>query len=40
MSLKIGDKVLFTKYGPDEIKIDDKDYFILSESSVLGVILE
>ena len=40
MTLKVGDKVLFTKYGPDEIKIDDKDYFILSESSVLGVITE
>ncbi|MBI3632001.1 MAG: co-chaperone GroES [Candidatus Vogelbacteria bacterium] len=38
MSLKVGDKVLFTKYGPDEIKQDSKDYFILSESSVLAVI--
>ncbi|MBI5140491.1 MAG: co-chaperone GroES [Candidatus Vogelbacteria bacterium] len=40
MNLKVGDKVLFTKYGPDEIKIDDRDYFILSESNVLGVITE
>ncbi len=40
MSVKVGDKVLFTKYGPDEIKQDGKDYFILSESSVLAVIIE
>ncbi len=40
MSVKVGDKVLFTKYGPDEIKIDGKDYFILSESNILAVIAE
>lgn len=40
LALRVGDKVLFTKYGPDEIKIDGKEYFILSESSVLGVITE
>ncbi len=40
MSLKVGDKVLFTKYGPDEIKLDGKEYFILSESNVLAVITE
>jgi chaperonin GroES len=40
MSLKAGDKVLFTKYGPDEIKLDGKEYFILSESNILAVITE
>ncbi|MBI3633045.1 MAG: co-chaperone GroES [Candidatus Vogelbacteria bacterium] len=40
MSVKLGDKVLFTKYGPDEIKQDGKEYFILNESSVLAVITE
>ncbi|MDO8493096.1 MAG: co-chaperone GroES [bacterium] len=40
MSLKVGDKVLFTKYGPDEVKVDGKEYFILSESNVLAVITE
>ena len=38
LSVKVGDTVLFTKYGPDEVKIDDKDYFILSESSILAVV--
>lgn len=40
VSLKVGDKVLFTKYGPDEIKVDGKEYFILSESNVLAVIID
>jgi len=38
MSVKVGDKVIFTKYGPDEIKLDGKEYFILSESNILAVI--
>lgn len=40
MSVKVDDKVMFAKYGPDEIKIDGKEYFILSESNVLAVITE
>jgi len=28
MSVKKGDKVLFTKYGPSEIKVEDKEYLI------------
>jgi len=38
MSLKVGDKILFTKYSPNEVKIDDQEYLILSESDVLAVI--
>jgi chaperonin GroES len=38
MSVKEGDIVLFTKYGPDEIKIEEQEYFILSESNILAVI--
>ncbi len=37
-SVKVGDTVLFAKYGPDEVKIDDKEYFILSESNILAII--
>lgn len=40
MTVKVGDKVLFTKYGPDEVKMDGKEYFILSEGSVLAIINE
>ena len=38
MSVKVGDKVMFKKYGPDEIKIDDKDLLIISESDILAII--
>lgn len=38
VSVKTGDQVLFSKYGPDEVKIDGEEYFILSESSILAVI--
>jgi len=38
MTVKVGDTVLFSKYGFDEVKIDGEEYYILSESSVLAVI--
>ena len=38
MSVEVGQKVIFSKYGPDEVKVGDKEYFILSESNILGII--
>lgn len=38
MSVKVGDVVLFTKYGPQEIKIDNKEYLIAKEEDILAVI--
>jgi chaperonin GroES len=38
MEVKEGDRVMFSKYGYDEVKIGGKDYYIVSESSVLAVI--
>ena len=35
--VKIGDKVLFKKYSPTEVKIDGLDYLIMSEGDVLGI---
>lgn len=37
MDVKEGDKVVFSKYGYDEVKVEDKEFFIVSESSILGV---
>lgn len=37
LDVKAGDRVVFSKYGYDEIKIDNKEYFIVGESSILGV---
>jgi chaperonin GroES len=38
MSVKIGDVVLFKKYGPDEIEIDGKKYLVGDEDDILAVI--
>jgi chaperonin GroES len=36
--VKKGDVVLFTKYGPNQIKIDEKEYLIAEEKDILAVI--
>jgi chaperonin GroES len=38
MSLKVGDKIVFKKYSPDEVKIDEEEYLVVSESDVMAVI--
>ncbi len=38
--IKEGDKVLFAKYGGEEISFDDKNYKIVQRSDVLAVIEE
>lgn len=38
VSVKVGDTVMFSKYGFDEVKIDDKDYYIVAESNILAII--
>jgi chaperonin GroES len=40
LSVKKGQIVIFSKYGPDEIKIEGKKLFILSESHILAVVEE
>jgi chaperonin GroES len=36
--VKVGDRVLVSKYGGTEIKLDDKDYKILNSDDILGII--
>lgn len=36
--VKVGDRVLISKYGGTEVKIDDEKYLILREDDILGVI--
>ena len=38
LDIKRGDIVLFTKYGPNEIKIDGKEYLIAKEEDILAII--
>jgi chaperonin GroES len=37
-SVKAGDKVLISKYGGTEVKIDGEDLLIISESDILGIV--
>ena len=36
--VKVGDTILFKKYSPDEIKIDNKEYLVLTEHDILAVL--
>ncbi len=38
LELKEGDKVLFSKYGGNEVKIGGEEFLIMNEGDVLGVI--
>ena|SRR3989338_3343121 len=38
MSIKVGDVVLFKKYGPDELEIEGKKYLVGEENDILAVI--
>jgi chaperonin GroES len=40
MNVKVGDKVLFAKYGGTEYKLDDVEYLILAEKDIMGIIVE
>jgi len=38
MSVKVGDKVLFKKYGPDELEVDGKKYLVGEEGDILAIL--
>jgi len=38
IDLKVGDKVFYSKYAGNEVKIDDEEYLILREGDILGVL--
>lgn len=38
MGVKVGDRVLFSKYGGTDVKLDGEDYLIMREDDILGVI--
>lgn len=37
-TVKAGDKVLYGKYSGSELKLDGKDYLIVKESDLLGIL--
>jgi chaperonin GroES len=38
LQVKKGDNVLFTSYAGTDVKIDGKEYLIMSESDIMAVI--
>jgi chaperonin GroES len=38
MSVKVGDTVLFKKYGPDEVEVEGKKYLVGDEDDVLAIV--
>ena len=38
MELKVGDKVLFSKYAGTEVKLDGQEFTILRQSDILAVV--
>ena len=38
IELKVGDRVIVSKYAGTEVKIDGEDYFILRQSDVLAIV--
>jgi chaperonin GroES len=38
LSIKKGQTVIFSKYGPDEIKVGDKEYYIIKEDNILAIL--
>ena len=37
LEVKVGDKVIYSKYGGSEVKIDNEEYIILTEKDILAV---
>ncbi|OQX51011.1 co-chaperone GroES [candidate division CPR3 bacterium 4484_211] len=36
--VKVGDRVMFKKYSPEELKIEGEEFLIVNESDILAVI--
>ena len=37
LEVKVGDKIIYSKYGGTEIKIDGEEYIILNERDLLAI---
>ncbi len=38
LDVKVGDRVLFGKYSGTEVKVDGKDFLVMREEDIMGVI--
>ena len=38
MTVKVGDKVIFSKYAGNEVKLDEEEFIIVKQSDILAVV--
>ena len=38
MQVKAGDKVIYSKYAGNEVKLDDEEYIIVKQSDILAIV--
>ena len=38
LEVKVGDRVLFSKYGGTDVKLDGEDFLIMREDDILGIV--
>ncbi|MCX5869755.1 MAG: co-chaperone GroES [Deltaproteobacteria bacterium] len=38
LQVKAGDKVIFSKYGGTDVKLDGEDFIIMREDDIMGII--
>ena len=38
MDVAVGNKILFKKYSPDEFKLEEKEYLVVSASDIIAII--
>ena len=38
LDVKVGDKIIFSKYAGTEVKLDDEEYIIVKQNDILAVI--
>ena len=38
ISVRVGDKDFFTKYGPEEVEIDNEEYLVIEEDKILAIV--
>ena len=38
LDVKVGDRIIFTKYGGTEVKLDGEEHLVIREEDILGVV--
>ena len=36
--IRVGDKILFSEYSPNKVKVNDKEYLVIKEEDVMAII--